>query len=405
MTKALSKLRILELGRMFSAPWTGQLFADLGAEVIKVESPQGDTTRKGGGVAVKDANGQPADDHATFISVNRNKKSIVVDLTLPEGRDIVLRLAEHCDVLIENFKAGDLQRRGLDYAAVRRVNPRIVYLSLSGFGQDGPYSHRPAMDAVVQAMSGYLNLTRTPEREPALSPMVMNDFAAGMYAFAGIMTALYHRDAHEGGGQYIDLALMDAGVAMLSFRLQAAILAEHNLPQDLSSTRFAPSGLYQAADGQFQIAIGSDADFTSFCEALGSTQLTTDPRFATRELRSANKVALNDIVRPLLARGTLQEWLERFSAANVMFSPLYSFKQMMADPHVRTRDLFVKVPHAAGGSVELIRNPLRMSETPVDEYVSPPLLGQHTREVLSELLQMSDEDIERLFRAGAVRGS
>jgi crotonobetainyl-CoA:carnitine CoA-transferase CaiB-like acyl-CoA transferase len=399
----LGGIRVLELGRMFAAPWAGQMLADMGAEVIKIESEDGDVTRKGGGIAIRDANGDPTEDYAAFAAMNRGKKSIVVNLKSPEGQDLVRRLAVKSDVLLENFKVGDLARLGLGYAEVAQENPRIVYLSLTGFGQTGPYRLRPGMDSVVQAMSGYLSLTAAADQPPIPCPLTINDMTAGMYAFGAIMTALYHRDTGGGSGQHIDLSLLDCGISLLSYRLQAQLIAQKPLPLPDGATRFAPSGIYDAQDGRFQISIGSNADFDRFCAVLERPDLLAAQEFTSRESRVENRHRLDREIRPVFAAANLQAWLERFALANIMFSPIYTMEQMMQDEQVCARDLFVTVPHGAGGTVPLIRNPIRMSKTPITFYTAPPLLGADTRSVLADVLDLEPQQVASLERSGAVK--
>lgn len=402
MAAPLSNIRVLELGRVFAAPWAGQMLADLGAEVIKVEALDGDPMRQMGLGVVRDAEGRETGERSVFLAVNRNKKSVAVDLGKPEGQDLVRRLAAKCDVVIENYKVGDLARRGLDYEAIRAVNPNIIYLSLTGFGQTGPYRHRPGMDNIVQGMSGYMSMNGEDDGPPQASSVSIMDFSTGMHAAIAIISALYARDTQKAGGQYIDVALLDSSLALIGYKMVATLLSGAEPPRGRRTRGYIPGGLFRTADGWIQMTIGTDADFRNFCKATERPDLQEDPRYADRWLRTDNQVPLLADVTEMMATRPSEYWLERLNACNVMAGAVLTLQEAAADPQVRERGDIVEVPHELGGTVPLVRNPIRMTGTPVDEPRSPPLLGQHADEVLGELLEMTPAEIEDLRAAGAL---
>jgi len=400
----LQNIRVLELGRWFAAPWAAQILSDLGAEVIKVESSDGDPMRSSeflsGSAIVRDAEGRPTSDQVCFVTHNRNKQSIIVDLTMAEGQEVVRQLAAQCDVFIENFKPGDLARRNLDYAAISALNPEIVYLSLSGFGESGPYMPRPGMDGVAQAMSGFVSLLRG-EGPPQLSTLPVMDFAAGMYAAVGVLGALYGRDAAGGRGQHIELALLESSMAMMSMALCSHLLSGIT-PDRRETPRQIPSEVFATQDGNIYVAGSSDANFAKLCEAADIADAAHDPRFRTVQARAENYEAVKAEVARALARRTTAEWVEAFTRAKLLHAPVNNLAEVVADPHVKAREIIFDIEHAAGGRIPMVRNPLRFSHTPVERYTSPPLHGQHTQSVLAEKLGLDDEAIRKLRESGAV---
>jgi crotonobetainyl-CoA:carnitine CoA-transferase CaiB-like acyl-CoA transferase len=402
MSGPLAGVRVLELGRVFAAPWCGQMLGDLGAEVIKVEALDGDPMRQMGTGIIRDAEGRETPDRSVFAAVNRNKKSVTVDLGSEAGCDIVRRLAATCEVFIENFKVGDLARRGLDYAAIRAVNPGIVYLSLTGYGQTGPYAPRPGMDNIVQGLSGYVSMTGEADGPPQASPVSIMDFSAGMHAAIGIISALYGRKVNGAPGQYIDLSLLDSGLALVGYKLIAALM-EGSQPARGSRVRgYIPSGVFETADGWMQMTIGTDADWGRFCGVAERPDLLADPRFATRWTRTDHQEALIPLVTQLMKTRPTAGWVGGLSKAGVMAGAVLTLNQIPDDPQVQARGAIMDVTHAAGGNLRLVRNPIGFSETPIETYASPPLLGEHTDAVLGELLGMTPDAIAELRATGAL---
>ncbi|TMA26482.1 MAG: CoA transferase [Deltaproteobacteria bacterium] len=392
---ALAHLRVLDLSRVLAGPWASQVLADLGAEVIKVERPfAGDDTRAWGPPYL-------AGESAYFISTNRGKKSITVDLSRPEGQEIVRRLAARSDALLENFKAGALERYGLGYAQLAPLNPRLVYCSISGFGQTGPYRDRAGYDFLVQGMGGLMSITGEPEGEPMKVGVAVTDILTGMYAATAILAALTHRD-RSGRGQHIDLALLDVQVAMLANQAES-FLVTGSPPERMGNAHpsIVPYRAFAARDGHLVLAVGNDGQFARLCTVAGRPELASDARFATNAARVRNRRELEPMLAAIIAQRPRQEWIASLEAAGVPCGPINDLAQVFADPQVRHRGLQVEAPHAQAGTVPMVRSPLRLSETPARSDVPPPLLGEHTFEVLKEVLQMSSAEIEAL-RAGGV---
>ena len=395
-------IRIIELGRVYAAPLATQLLADLGAEVIKIEDPRGgDMMRAGGPGFVKDAAGGQSDS-GKFQALNRNKRSITVDITKPEGQAIVRGLAAGADVFVENYKVGDLARRGLDYAAIKAINPAIIYGSITGFGQTGPYRERAGLDPVAQAMSGFMSLNGMADGPPVRATVNVMDFATGALAALGIVTALYHR-RETGEGQHIDLSLVDSGLSMMAFSLIPALLEGKQPPRTGSrSVHWVPSGVFDCADGQVYLVSGPDRDFVRFCEAIGRPELAHEERFATRAERDRHEEELVAIIRPLLKERTAQAWVERLGAAGLVAAPVYEFADIPNDPQIQARGAIQELPHPAGGTTPTIAHPIRFSGIAPRDHVAAPLLGQHTDEVLAQLLGYGEGDIAALRAAGTI---
>jgi crotonobetainyl-CoA:carnitine CoA-transferase CaiB-like acyl-CoA transferase len=402
MAQALAGLRVLELGRIVAAPWCGQTLGDLGAEVIKIERPGcGDDLRSYGPVFARDAEGGETAESGHFLCVNRNKKSVTVDISKPEGASLVRALARNCDILIENYKVGDLVRYGLDYESLRTEHPNLIYCSVTGFGQTGPYAHRPGYDAAFQGMSGMMAVTGDPEGPPQRVGVFVIDEMAGLYAAVAILAALRHRDL-AGGGQHIDLALFDVGIAAMAPRTIEWTLNEQ-IPERLGtrSPGSAPAQVFRCADGHLNIQAGGEADYRKLCDALGCEELKEDPRFSDRKTRVRNQDALYALLAPLTAKRTTQDLLGDLEMRGVVASPVYRADEMARDPHVVARGLHFWSPHPLIGQAPMTASPLRLSATPIEIYTAPPTLGQHTDEVLAELLGYSPDRLEAL-RAAAV---
>jgi crotonobetainyl-CoA:carnitine CoA-transferase CaiB-like acyl-CoA transferase len=397
----LSNIRVLDLSRVLSGPWAAQMLGDFGADVIKIERPgTGDDLREQG-ARLKDRAGNETNERSTFLATNRAKRSITIDMARPEGQALIRQLAAKADVLVENFKTGDLQRYGLDYATLSAINPRLVYCSITGFGQSGPYSQMPGYDLVFQAMGGVMALTGVPEGQPGAGPQragyPVSDLTSGFYATVGILAALHHRDTVSGRGQYIDLSLLDATVAATS-SMSMSYLVAGQLPVrvGMGSQLTAPYGDFDCADGKIMIAVGNDKQFVQLCKVLGRPDLISDERFATTPLRVANKRVLLPIVGELLKQHTIDHWMPLLREAVVPSAPIYSFDQVFADPQVKHRGLVKTIPHPLSGTMSVVGNPLNFSDTPVEYGRPPPLLGEHTAEVLRDVLGLDDVQIARL---------
>jgi crotonobetainyl-CoA:carnitine CoA-transferase CaiB-like acyl-CoA transferase len=397
----LSGVRVLDLSRVFSGPWAAQMLADFGADVIKVERPgRGDDVRHQG-LRVRDAQGNETRETSSFLAVNRGKRSITVDMSQPAGQALIRRLAEACDIVIENFKAGDLARYGLDYASLKAVNPRLVYCSITGFGQTGPYSHLPGYDPIFQSMSGLMSVTGHADDEPGGGPLrvgySVSDITAGFYAVAAILAALRHRDVVSGEGQHIDLALLDAQVASISHVAMMYLVSGRQPPRlGNVSPITCPWQSFECADGQIVVAVGNDTQFAAFCKVLGHPEWATDGRFATNPLRAKHRLVLVPMLADVLKTRTVRAWYADFDAAGVPSGPINGFAEVFADPQIVHREMLLQQPHAAAGTVPQVANPVKFSATPVAYRRAPPLLGEHTDEVLREVLSLGEAELDGL---------
>ncbi len=400
MNKPLTGIRVLDMSRIFAGPYCAQTLADLGAEVIKVERPgEGDDMRNYGPPFLKGADGKPTRDSSYYLAANRNKKGITVDLATPAGQEIIRKLAAVCDVLIENYKAGDLARHGLDYENIKKVNPRIIYASITGFGQSGPYAERPGLDGCFQAMSGLMSLTGQADGPPQRTGFVVSDTITSLFTSVAIISALYHRNLNNGPGQYIDMCLLDSQIAGLSHRATAYLISgDVPIRQGNSTPASFPSDVFPCKDGMLFISAGMDHQFQRFLKVIGRDDLMGDERYSKRANRLQNKAFLQTAILEKLATRGMQEWVDDFAANNVIAAAVYTVDRTFSDPHVKTRDPIVHAPHpnSATGTVPLLRSPIRMSETPVTDYKAPPSIGQHTDEVLKSLLGMDDATLAQL---------
>jgi len=407
MAGPLSHIRVLDLSRVLAAPWTGQNLADLGAEVIKVERPlKGDDSRAFGPPWLKDAEGKDTSESAYFACANRGKKSITVNLAAPEGQRVVRELAAKCDVLLENYKPGDLARYGLGYEDLKKVNPGLVYCSVTGFGHTGPYRERPGYDFMIQGMGGLMSVTGERDDLPGGGPqkagIPIADIMTGMYATVAVCAALAHR-AETGIGQHLDLALLDSLVAVLANQ-GANYLATGVSPRRLGNAHpnIVPYQTFKTADGDVILACGNDNLFRKFCEVAQCQHLATDARFATNGKRVENRVELTAILDGIFRTRTARDWTEALEAAGVPNGPINTLEQVFREPQAVARGLKIEIAHPLAGKVALTRSPMRFSETPVEHNVPPPLLGQHTDEILRGLLGRTEADIAQLHADGAV---
>ncbi|MGB9092379.1 MAG: CaiB/BaiF CoA-transferase family protein [Pseudomonas farsensis] len=404
---ALSHLRVLDLSRVLAGPWSGQILADLGADVIKVERPGvGDDTRAWGPPFLKDAAGENTSEAAYYLSANRNKRSVTIDFTQAEGQRLVRELAAKSDIVIENFKVGGLASYGLDYASLKALNPRLIYCSITGFGQTGPYAKRAGYDFMIQGLGGLMSLTGRPEGEAGAGPVkvgvALTDILTGLYSTVAILAALAHRD-QAGVGQHIDMALLDVQVACLANQAMN-YLATGTPPRRLGNAHpnIVPYQDFPTADGDFILTVGNDGQFRKFAEVAGQPQWADDPRFATNKQRVANRAELIPLIRQATVFKTTAEWVAALELAGVPCGPINDLAQMFQDPQVLARDLAVNLPHPLAGSVPQVASPIRLSETPVEYRHAPPLLGEHTEAVLGDLLGLGAGDVQRLRDAGVV---
>lgn len=407
MSGALSHIRVLDLSRVLAGPWAGQIFGDLGAEVIKVERPgSGDDTRHWGPPYIKDAEGNDSREAAYFQSANRNKQSLTLDFTQPDGQRLVRELVAQCDVLLENFKVGGLAAYGLDYESLRAINPRLIYCSITGFGQSGPYAKRAGYDFMIQGLGGLMSLTGRPEGEEGAGPMkvgvALTDILTGLYATVGVLAALNQRE-QSGVGQHIDVALLDVQVACLANQAMN-YLATGVSPKRLGNAHpnIVPYQDFPSADGNFILAVGNDGQFRKFCEVAGIANLADDPRFVTNKARVAHRAELLPLLRQATVFKTTAQWIEQLEKAGVPCGPINDLQQVFADPQVQARGLRLDLPNALGSSTPQVASPLRLSATPVAYRSAPPLLGQHTDSLLQKLLGMSETQIAELREAGVI---
>lgn len=407
MANALSHIRVLDLSRILAGPWCSQMFADLGADVIKVERPDtGDDTRGWGPPWLKDEQGADTDVAAYYLCANRNKRSVTIDITRAEGQDLVKRLAAQSDVVLENFKVGGLKQYGLDYESLKAINPRLVYCSVTGFGQDGPYASRAGYDFLIQGLGGLMSITGRPDGEEGGGPMkagvALTDILTGLYAANAILAALAWRD-RSGEGQYIDLALLDVQVACLANQA-ANYLATGRSPGRLGNAHpnIVPYQDFPTADGYMILAIGNDGQFARFCAETGRPELAGDLRFATNAERVKNRGTLIPLLKQLTVMRTTAVWIAALESLAVPCGPINTLADVFADPQVLARGLNVTIPHPLAGTVPLVANPMKLSATPPDYRLPPPALGEHTNEILTTMLELKDREIEQLRSSGVV---
>jgi len=399
----LSGVRVVDLSRVLAGPWAGQMLADLGADVIKVERPGvGDDTRAWGPPYLRDEQGRDTTDAAYFLCANRNKRSVTIDMARAEGQALVRQLAQRADVLLENFKFGGLKQYGLDYESLAEINPRLVYCSITGFGQTGPYAPRAGYDFLIQGMGGLMSITGRADGEEGAGPqkvgVALTDIMTGLYATIAVQAALTER-ASSGRGQQIDLALLDVQIACLANQA-SNYLTGGVVPRRMGNAHpnIVPYQEFPTADGDMILAIGNDGQFGKFCAIAGHPEWATDPRFANNPQRVANR----DVLIPLLRQSTVmrgtREWIALLESAGVPCGPINRLDEVFDDEQVRARGLRIEIPHPSAGKVSLVANPIRLSDSPVDYRLAPPLLGQHTDEVLAEWLEFDGPALATLRR-------
>ncbi|MCW5606114.1 MAG: CoA transferase [Burkholderiales bacterium] len=405
--RPLTGVRVLDLSRILAGPWAGQIFADLGAEVIKVERPgKGDDTRDWGPPYLKDRKGRDTVESAYYLCANRGKKSITLDISRPEGQAIAHELADASDVLLENYKVGDLRRYGLGYDDLAARNPRLVYCSITGFGQTGPYRDRAGYDFMIQGMGGLMSFTGERDDAPGGGPqkvgVAIADLMTGLYSTVAVLSALHERRT-SGKGQYIDMALLDTQVAWLANQ-NANYLIGGELPKRMGNAHpnVVPYQTFPTKDGDLILAVGNDGQFTKLCTAAGIPEAAQDSRFASNAARVANRDACAAAIAPRMKQRTTAEWMALLEPLGVPCGPINRLDEVFENPQVRHRGLKIDMPHPLSGTVPLVANPIRFSRTPLTYDTPPPLLGQHTEEVLKGLLNRSDAEIASLRQNGII---
>ena len=400
----LDGIRILDLSRVLAGPFCTQMLADLGAEVIKVERPGvGDETRTWGPPYVKDEAGADTTESAYYLCANRNKRSITVDFSRPRGVALVKRLLARCDVLVENFKVGGLAKFGLGYEQLREEFPGLVYGSITGFGQTGPYAHRPGYDMMAQGMGGLISITGEPDRPPSKVPVAINDIMTGLYTAVAMLSAVRHRDL-TGEGQHVDVGLLDVQVSWLA-NVASNYLIGGKIPRRLGTAHpnSVPYQVFPTRDGYIIIAANNDRQFERFCEVARTRELLDDPDFASNALRVRNRDRLIPSIEAVTCTRGTADWMETLEAAGVPCAPVNTIDQVFADPQVQAREMQIRMPHAlAGEDVRLVGSPIRLSRTPVSYRSAPPTLGEHTDEVLAELLEMGEDERTALREEGVI---
>ena len=404
----LDGLKVLDLSRILAGPTCTQLFGDMGAEIIKIERPQkGDDTRFWGPPFLKDEHGNDTNESAYYLSANRNKNSVAVDLTKEEGQSIIKELAANCDILVENFKAGDLARYSLDYEELSKINPKLIYCSITGFGITGPYAKRPGYDFLIQGMGGIMSLTGKPDEEggePMKCGVGIADVMCGMYASVAILAALNARHT-SGKGQHLDISLLDCQVAWL-INQGAAYLVSGEIPTRRGNEHptIVPYSTFPAADQSFIIAAGNDSQFARMCEVIGASELATDPRFEKNTSRVKHRLELIPLIGEYTCKQTSQHWLKTMEAAGVPCGPVNDLAQTFADPQIQHREMAINMAHRDNpeSGVSLIGNPLNFSDTPIQYKKAPPVRAEDTREILSKHLGLSEEKLNELEANGII---
>jgi crotonobetainyl-CoA:carnitine CoA-transferase CaiB-like acyl-CoA transferase len=404
----LAGVRVLDLTRILAGPWATQNLADLGAEVIKIENPDGgDDTRKMGPPFVRNAVTGEDTDAAYFLAANRGKESVAIDIATPEGRKLVRALAAKCDVLVENYKFGGLAKYGLDYESLRTELPKLIYCSITGFGQTGPYRQRAGYDYLIQGMGGLMSVTGEPDGTsgggPQRAGVALADILSGMYASVAILAALRHRDA-GGGGQQIDIGMLDVQVATLANQAMN-YLTTGSAPGRMGKghLNIVPYGAFPASDGHLILAVGNDAQFCKMARAMDRPDIADDPRFATIPLRVAHRDVLVPMLEAITVTRTIDAWVSAMEAVEVPCGPINTIDRVFADPQVQARGMRLELPHQASGSVPSLANPIHFSATPIRYGEGPPTLGQHTRQVLQRVLGVDDDTLRQWAAQGTIK--
>ena len=404
-TGALSGVTVIDLTRVLAGPYCTQMLGDLGADVIKIERPgSGDDTRKFAPPFVTDNEGKETTESAYFMSANRNKRSVEIDLTSKAGQNIIRKLVLEADVLVENFKTGNLSKYGLGYDDLIELNPKLVYCSITGFGQTGPYAKRPGYDFLIQGMGGIMSITGEADREPQKVGVPIADIMSGMFAAVAINAALRHA-ALSGEGQYIDIGMLDTQVAWLVNQGMNFLHSGEAERLGNAHPNIVPYQVFKSSDGHIVLAIGNAKQFKTFCEFAGAPELPSNPKFASNDARVNNRAETVELIQNLIIQKPSQYWLDELEKMKIGCGPINSLEQTFTDPHVLAREMITKIPHPLikeDGGAKLIASPLRLSETPVASRHHPPLLGEHTNEVLTEKLGLNDEELDKLRKNGVI---
>ena len=403
MSGPLQGIRVLDLSRILAGPWASQMLADLGAEVIKIERPgSGDDTRGWGPPYMPDESGNATGESAYFHSANRGKHSVCIDIAQTRGQALIRELAAQCDVFIENFKVGGLKKYGLDYASLQAINPKLVYCSITGFGQDGPYAQRAGYDFMIQAMGGMMSVTGEADGQPLKIGVALADVSTGLYAVNAIQAALIHQ-LKSGQGQYIDMALLDVQVATLANQAMNYLASGTN-PQRYGNAHpnIVPYQAFQTSDGFIILAVGNDAQFERFCELAGKPGLAADERFQKNSARVRHRDSLVPVVSEIMRSKSSADWLQQLNQRGIPCGPINNLDQVFADPQVRHRGLQLDLAHPSAGRVASVANPIKFSKTPIEYKQPPPVLGQHTDAVLGRLLNLDADDLAELREAAII---
>lgn len=407
MASPLSHIRVLDLSRVLAGPWASQTLADLGADVIKIERPGcGDDTRGWGPPYLRDGEGRETREAAYYLAANRGKRSVTLDVASPEGQDIIRRLAAESDVFLENFKVGDMARYGLGWEDLRKINPRLVYCSITGFGQTGPMAHLPGYDFIIQGIGGLMSITGERDDLPGGGPqkvgVAVADLMTGLYSTIAILGALTHRD-RTGEGQHIDMALLDVQVAAIA-NMNLNYLTSGRVPrrQGNAHANIVPYQVFAAADGDLVIAVGNDGQFARLAEVIGAAHLASDPRFAKNADRVRNREVLVPMLQAIFSARAVGDWIAAIEPEGIPCGPINDIGQVFAHPQVVARQMRRDLAHPIAGTTPTVANPIRYSATPISYDRAPPTLGQHTREVLRDVLGLSEEEIDGLIRSAVV---
>jgi len=408
MDTALGHLRVLDMSRILAGPWASQILADMGAEVIKIERPgQGDDTRSWGPPYAKDIQGQDTTESAYYLSTNRGKKSVTLDITQEEGQQIIRQLARESDVILENFKVGGLKKYGLDYESLTKINPRLIYCSITGFGQTGPYANRPGYDFAIQGMGGLMSITGRPDNIPGGGPqkvgVALADVTTGLYATIAILAAITNR-YETGEGQYIDLALLDVQAAVLANQAMN-YFTSGQAPGRLGNQHpnIVPYQSFTTANGYIILAVGNDDQFKRFCELVNHSELAHDSRFATNRERVNNRELLVPMIENIMKQKSSEDWLQNLDEMNIPCGPINTIDKVFANEQIQHRGMQLKMKHPAAEEISMVANPIQFSKTPNQYDKPPPLLGEHTDEILTELLEMDEAEIEALKYTGVIQ--
>ncbi len=404
MTGALKDIRVLDLSRVLAGPVCTQILGDLGADIIKIEKPgEGDDTRYWGPPFLKDKDGNDTSESAYYLSANRNKKSVAIDIKTEEGQEIIHKLLEKSDVLIQNFKKGGLEKYGLGYEQIKEKHPHIVYCSITGFGQTGPLSTEPGYDYLAQAMGGLMAITGEPDGEPMKAGVALSDFITGLYATIGILSALHARKENS-KGQLVDLALLDCTLSSLTNLAQYYLTSGSAAPRmGNAHSTIVPYHTFKASDGFIVLAIGNDGQFKKFCDFSGHPEWAEDEKFSTNKARVLNRGDLIPLIKEKIIGETSAHWIDGLRKVDVPCGPVNTIDKVFEMEQIHAREMQIKMDHSASPEpLKLVGNPLKLSDTPTEYKNAPPVLGQHTEEVLKDLLGQSDEEVLELKKSGVI---